>query len=68
MAKRKTAPETTLDAPAAALVSEPAPPPSWAPSDGEVVTEDKNVFIRIDGVRYEHVSDAPDGRWVYRRS
>lgn len=27
-----------------------------------------SIFVLIRGERYEHVSDAPDGRWIYRRS
>lgn len=40
----------------------------WEPPEGGVVTEDRNYIIWVDGVRYEHVSEAPDGRWVYARS
>lgn len=29
---------------------------------------DKELFAMINGVRYEHVSEAPDGRWVYGKS
>ena len=28
----------------------------------------KDLFVRIDGVRYEHVADDERGQWVYARS
>jgi len=43
-------------------------PVEWQPPAGHVVTDDKTLFILIGGARYEHVSEAPDGRWVYKRS
>lgn len=48
---------------------QPAPPPdvpSWEPPEGHIVSDEKTYYIRVDGQRYVHVGDAPDGRWVYR--
>lgn len=28
----------------------------------------RELFAVIDGVRYEHVGDDADGRWIYRKS
>jgi hypothetical protein len=66
MAKRKDA---------AAPEAETAP----APPVGSVVLEDvgdalpddgydaHDYRIRVGGVYYDHVGDAPDGRWIYRK-
>jgi hypothetical protein len=59
MAKKK--PDTASD-PAVEL----DPLPAWEPPEGHIVlSEVKSFTLLIDGIRYEHVSEAPDGRWVY---
>lgn len=40
--------------------------PAWEPSPGEIVSDEREYHIRVSGKRYVHVSEAPDGRWVYR--
>ena len=45
---------------------EPEPPAAWEPPAGHIVSDEKTYYIRVDGQRYVHVGDAPDGRWVYR--
>jgi hypothetical protein len=42
------------------------PPAAWEPPEGHIVSDEKSYHIRVGGVRYVHVGDAPDGRWVYR--
>jgi hypothetical protein len=39
-------------------------------SDGHYVgaTGYRELFIKLHGTRYEHVSETPDGRWVYAKS
>lgn len=62
-------------APPVAVVAPVAPEPAvevasaeWAPPEGCLVLDDRTYFAYVNGVRYEHVSEAPDGRWVYRQS
>lgn len=45
-----------------------APPEvtTWEPQAGEIVSDERAYHIRVSGVRYVHVGEAPDGRWVYR--
>lgn len=52
----------------APTVSTPAVAPEWQPPNGCLVSDARNFTLWLDGVRYEHVSEAPDGRWVYQRS
>lgn len=47
---------------------EAAPVVEWEPPEGYLVTNDDTFIIWVNGTRYEHVSEAPDGRWVYRPS
>lgn len=35
------------------------------PDEGYVA---RDYRIKVGGVHHEHVGDAPDGRWIYRRS
>lgn len=30
--------------------------------------DERSLFIRLGGVRYEHVAEMPDGRWIYAKS
>jgi hypothetical protein len=30
--------------------------------------DSREFFLFVDGVRYEHVAETPDGRWVYAAS
>lgn len=46
----------------------PPAPPAWEPPEGCLVRPASGLLIKVDGVRYEHVSEAPNGDWVYRRS
>lgn len=47
----------------------PSPPePAWQAPEGYIVSEARTFLLVVDNVRYEHVSEAPDGRWVYQRS
>ena len=53
-------------------MGEPTPPPAiesqsvaWTPPAHCIVTDDTTYKIRVDGQNYRHVSEAPDGRWVY---
>jgi hypothetical protein len=43
--------------------------PEWAPPANCIVSDDPEgtrlYKIRVGGHYYRHVSDAPDGRWVY---
>jgi hypothetical protein len=55
MAKKNAPPDVA--APAA---------PAWEPPEGHIVSDEKTYYLRVDGQRYVHVGDAPDGRWVYR--
>lgn len=41
--------------------------PSWHPPEGHIVSDEKSYHITVGGVRYVHVDDAPDGRWIYRQ-
>lgn len=41
---------------------------AWRPPEGHIVSDERTYILWVDGVRYEHVSEAPDGRWVYRPS
>jgi len=31
-------------------------------------THDRDFTVWVGGVRYEHVAETPDGRWVYAKS
>jgi hypothetical protein len=55
-------PINTVVAPAE-LVEAPA---EWEPPPGHIVSDEKTYYLRVDGQRFVHVGDAPDGRWVYR--
>jgi hypothetical protein len=48
----------------------PSPPDAWQPPAGCIVSDapegERTYHLRVGGVRYVHVSDAPDGRWVYQ--
>lgn len=48
------------------------PLPAFGPygEHGHLVANDhsKSREVKIDGARWEHVSEAPDGRWVYAKS
>jgi hypothetical protein len=75
MAKKRTIPEPDIEelTPSeitAALATQPEqePPAVWAPPEGQIISDERAFRIRHDGVVYEHVSEAPDGRWVYARS
>lgn len=69
------APPLVSDAP---VIPDPEPEPDEAAApastfslDGDrYVAEDgtRDLFVRIGGVRYEHVADTDDGKWVYARS
>lgn len=38
--------------------------------NGQWAAEDmtRDLMVWVDGVRYEHVAETPDGRWVYAKS
>jgi hypothetical protein len=38
--------------------------------EGAVVRNDggRDFEVKIAGVRFEHVANAPDGRWIYAKS
>ncbi len=57
-----------LDATPVSAEAPAEPEAPWVPPAGCIVTNDTTYIVWIDGTRYEHVSEAPDGRWVYRRS
>lgn len=46
----------------------PSPPDAWTPPEGCIVRDERTFILWVEDVRYEHVSEAPDGRWVYQRS
>ena len=60
------APPAPPHEPQATGVVEPAA--TWSPPGGHIVTDDKDYIVWVGNQRYEHVSEAPDGRWVYKPS
>jgi hypothetical protein len=44
--------------------------PPWEPPEGHIVSDEpegsRTYYLRVDGQRYVHVGEAPDGRWIYR--
>jgi hypothetical protein len=44
--------------------------PPWEPPAEHIVSDapegERTYYLRVDGVRYVHVGEAPDGRWIYR--
>ncbi len=46
-----------------------AAPPVWVLPPNCIVSDDPEgtrlYKVRVDGQQYRHVSEAPDGRWVY---
>lgn len=39
----------------------------WTPPKGYIVRDGKDYLVTENGVSYHHVSEAPDGRWVYQQ-
>ena len=61
MAEKKPAITTTAP--------DPIPAAVWTPPEGCVVgAAAGGYYLWIGKQRYEHVSEAPDGRWVYKPS
>jgi hypothetical protein len=81
MAKKKTtkkivdAPERPSVPPVPVEPEAPAPPVETAPEPlpasleplepGEVIHDDKEQSIVIDGTVHHHIREATDGRWIY---
>jgi hypothetical protein len=63
MTAKKQQPAVVESAPSAELAAD-----TWDVPEGCIVSEAKSYTLWVDGTRYEHVSEAPDGRWVYARS
>ena len=48
---------------------DPLPAAAWTPPEGHIVGAVRGgYFVYVGSQRYEHVSEAPDGRWVYKPS
>jgi hypothetical protein len=62
MAKKTERPRTSAPEPVA-----PPAPLAWQPDADELVRDGRDFAITVNGERYTHVSDAPDGRWIYRK-
>jgi hypothetical protein len=67
MAKRKA---TAKEPVVTQAVVEPEGPYVPYGEHGEIAdtTGARTFHLIIEGKRWEHVSDTPDGRWVYRQS
>lgn len=71
MAKKRAIPEPDLaertpSEVSADLAAAPVPDSAdWCPPAGYLVSDERTFRIRVEGVLFEHVSEAPDGRWVY---
>lgn len=64
MAKKAPVADMTARTPA----DDPVAAQVWAPPDGDLVANSRARYVWVGTDRYEHVSEAPDGRWVYRKS
>lgn len=58
--------DAVIAPPAEEAASEAAQEPSPEPLDkGEVIRNERDHTIRINGQVYHHVREALDGRWIY---
>lgn len=68
MSKKKPTKPAAV-APEPVVVVEPPAPVDVAPADtlepGEVIRDEKEQTIRIDGVVFHHVRESINGQWIY---
>ena len=57
--------EANVSAQEAEAADAPVAPTADTLGEGEVIRDEKEQPLRIDGEMYHHVREATDGRWIY---